>query len=74
MELQQPEEKAFSDYRSDCRRQLIKAYEDLMELVTVFKKDQIHRQVLVTAKTLHIKDEFGLEESFMFQSEREIIY
>ena len=40
MELQQAEEKAFSDLRSDYRRELIKEYEDLMKLVTVLKRIQ----------------------------------
>ena len=35
MELQQAEEKAFSDPRSDYRHRLIKEYEDLMKSVTV---------------------------------------
>ena len=39
IELQQAEEKAFSDLRSDLRRQLIKEYEDLMKSVTVLKTD-----------------------------------
>ena len=40
MELQQAEEKAFSDLRSDYRRELIKEYEDLMKSVTVLKRIQ----------------------------------
>ena len=35
MELQQAEEKAFIDPRSDYRHRLIKEYEDLMKSVTV---------------------------------------
>ena len=49
MELQQVEEKAFSNLRSDYRRQLIKKYDELMKLLTVLKKDPIRRQVLATA-------------------------
>ena len=63
MELQQAVKKAFSDLRSDYRRQLIKEYENLMKLVTVLKKHPIHRQVLATAKYFQINDDFGLEES-----------
>ena len=62
MELQQAEEKAFSDPKSDYRR-LIKEYEDLMKSVTVLKKDPIHRQALVTANNFQINDDFGLVES-----------
>ena len=40
MEIQQAEKEAFSDLRSDYRRQLIKEYEDLMKLVTVLKRIQ----------------------------------
>ena len=63
MELQQAEEKAFSDLRSDYRRQLIQEYEDLMNLVTVLIKDPVHRQVFETSKNHQINDGFGLEES-----------
>ena len=66
MELQQAEEQAFSDLRSDFRRQLMKEYNDLMKLVTILKKDPIHRQVFATSKHFQINDDFGLEESNRF--------
>ena len=52
MELQQAEEKAFSDLRSDYRRQLIKEYEDLMKLVTVFKRSQYTDKFLKRQKII----------------------
>ena len=63
MELQQAEEKAFSDLRSDNRRQLIKEYEDLMKLLTVLKRIQYTDKFLQRQTNLQINDDFGLEES-----------
>ena len=64
MELQQAEEKVFTDLRSDYRCQLIKwrSY----EISNCLKKDPIHRQVLATAKRFQINDDFGLVESIWF--------
>ena len=54
MELQQNEEKAFSDLRSYYRRRLIKEHEDPIKLVTVLKMDPIHRQVLATENIVQL--------------------
>ena len=59
MEIEEAENKAYEELRSDYGRELIAQSEDLVKYGTVSKKDQEHRQVLATAKHLQINDDMG---------------